>query len=213
MAQYIRIVCNLINTARAVAIVVQLPPAVIGILVPQTYLLWLLLADVGPPQHGGFDGRQDLQLCADGGDSLAHLLEQNKEFFLRFLHWLLSSTFVLTCSRLVRIRLSVHCLATSLASLVTSSEALAISLAHWISARLFPLPPRTSRDISAISRAIRLAAAMMSLPCGWEGGSKRAMSKILKKITFWDKKMKMETHEVVFPMGSYYINLKYTAWN
>lgn len=39
MAQYIRIVCNLINTARAVAIVVQLTPAVIGILVPQTYLL------------------------------------------------------------------------------------------------------------------------------------------------------------------------------
>lgn len=77
--------------------------------------------------------------------------------------------FVLTCSRLVLIRLSVHCLATSLASLVTSSEALAMSLAHWISARLFPLPPRTSRDISAMSRAIRLAAAMMSLPCerGW----------------------------------------------
>lgn len=82
-----------------------------------------------------------------------------------------SSAFVLTCSRLVLMRLSVHCLATSLASLVTSSEALAMSFAHWINARLFPLPPRTSRDISAISRAIRLAAAMMSLPCEeGEGG-------------------------------------------
>lgn len=37
---------------------------------------------------------------------------------------------LLTCSRLVLIRLSVHCFATSLASLVTSSEALAMSLAH-----------------------------------------------------------------------------------
>lgn len=75
-------------------------------------------------------------------------------------------SFFFTCRRLVLILLSVHCLATSLASLVTSSDALAMSLAHWISARLLPLPPRTSRDISAISRAIRLAAAMMSLPCG-----------------------------------------------
>ncbi|TNN56141.1 AP-3 complex subunit mu-1 [Liparis tanakae] len=72
--------------------------------------------------------------------------------------------------KLVLMRLSVHCLATSLASLVTSSEALAMSLAHWIIARLFPLPPRTSRDISAISRAIRLAAAMMSLPWEESGG-------------------------------------------
>lgn len=104
----------------------------------------------------------------------------------RFLHWLLLKAFVLTCSRLVRIRLSVHCLATSLASLVTSSEALAISLAHWISARLFPLPPRTSRDISAISRAIRLAAAMMSLPCEG-GGAITAVSRILKKITVGQK--------------------------
>lgn len=70
----------------------------------------------------------------------------------------------LTCSRLVRIRLSVHCLATSLASRVTSSEALAMSLAHWMSARLFPLPPRTRRDISAMRRAIRLAAPMISFP-------------------------------------------------
>lgn len=70
----------------------------------------------------------------------------------------------LTCNRFVRIRLSVHCLATSLASRVTSSEALAMSLAHWIRARLFPLPPRTRRDISAMSRAMRLAAPMMSLP-------------------------------------------------
>lgn len=64
-------------------------------------------------------------------------------------------------------RLSVHCLATSLASRVTSSEALAMSLAHWIRARLFPLPPRTRRDISAMSKAIRLAAPMMSFP--WDG--------------------------------------------
>ncbi len=62
-------------------------------------------------------------------------------------------------------RLSVHCLATSLARRVTSSEALAMSLAHWMSALLFPLAPRTRRDISAISRAMRLAAPMMSLPC------------------------------------------------
>lgn len=61
-------------------------------------------------------------------------------------------------------RLSVHCLATSLARRVTSSEALAMSLAHWMSALLFPPLPRTSRDISAISRAMRLAAPMMSLP-------------------------------------------------
>lgn len=61
-------------------------------------------------------------------------------------------------------RLSVHCLATSLASRVTSSEALAMSLAHWMRARLFPLPPRTRRDISAMSKAIRLAAPMMSFP-------------------------------------------------
>lgn len=160
------------------------------ILVPQTYLLWLLLADVGPSQHGGLDGREDLQLSADGGDSFAHLLEENK-VFLRFLHWSLSSTFILTCSRLVRIRLSVHCLATSLASLVTSSEALAISLAHWISARLFPLPPRTSRDISAISRAIRLAAAMMSLPCGGEGRAIREpWASYWKRSPFWIKRWK-----------------------
>lgn len=69
-----------------------------------------------------------------------------------------------TWRRLVRIRLSVHCLATSLASRVTSSEAFAMSLAHWMSARLFPLPPRTRRDISAMSKAIRLAAPMMSFP-------------------------------------------------
>lgn len=69
-----------------------------------------------------------------------------------------------TWRRLVRIRLSVHCLATSLASRVTSSEALAMSLAHWMRARLFPLPPRTRRDISAMSKAIRLAAPMMSFP-------------------------------------------------
>lgn len=61
-------------------------------------------------------------------------------------------------------RLSVHCFATSLASRVTSSDALAISFAHWIRARLFPLPPLTRRDISAMRSAIRLAAAMMSLP-------------------------------------------------
>lgn len=60
--------------------------------------------------------------------------------------------------------MSVHCLATSLASRVTSSEALAMSLAHWMRARLFPLPPRTRRDISAMSKAIRLAAPMMSFP-------------------------------------------------
>lgn len=98
--------------------------------------------------------------------------------------------YVLTCSRLVLMRLSVHCLATSLASLVTSSEALAMSLAHWIIARLFPLPPRTSRDISAISRAIRLAAAMMSLPCeesggGWGGSSK---CRVLERSIALDKR-------------------------
>lgn len=70
----------------------------------------------------------------------------------------------LTWSRLVRMRLSVHCLATSFASRVTSSEALAMSLAHWMRARLFPLPPRTRRDISAMSKAIRFAAPMMSFP-------------------------------------------------
>lgn len=61
----------------------------------------------------------------------------------------------------------MHCLATSLASRVTSSEALAMSLAHWMRARLLPPPcPRTRRDISAMSKAIRLAAPMMSFPCG-----------------------------------------------
>lgn len=69
-----------------------------------------------------------------------------------------------TCKRFVRILLSVHCLATSLARRVTSSEAFAISFAHWMSARLFPLAPLTRRDISAISKAMRLAAAMMSFP-------------------------------------------------
>lgn len=44
----------------------------------QTNLFWLLLADVCPSQHGGFDGRKDLQLSADGGDSFTDLLEQNK---------------------------------------------------------------------------------------------------------------------------------------
>lgn len=39
-----------------------------------------------------------------------------------------------------------------------------MSLAHWMRARLFPLPPRTNRDISAISKAMRLAAPMMSFP-------------------------------------------------
>ena len=76
----------------------------------------------------------------------------------------LTETRELTWSRLVRIRLSVHCLATSFASRVTSSEALAMSLAHWMRARLLPLPPRTRRDISAMSKAIRLAAPMMSFP-------------------------------------------------
>lgn len=71
---------------------------------------------------------------------------------------------LITCKRFVLMRLSVHCLATSLANRVTSSDALAISFAHWMRARLFPLPPRTRRDISAMSSAIRLAAAMMSLP-------------------------------------------------
>ena len=82
--------------------------------------------------------------------------------------------FLSTCKRLVLIRLSVHCLATSLANRVTSSEALAMSLAHWISARLVPLPPLTSRDISAINRAMRLAAAMMSLP--WREARHRVSS-------------------------------------
>lgn len=110
----------------------------------------------------------------------------------RLLHRLLLKMLVLTCSRLVRIRLSVHCLATSLASLVTSSEALAISLAHWISARLFPLPPRTSRDISAISRAIRLAAAMMSLPCegGGGGGGSKSCEQDTDKDHWWTKSWK-----------------------
>lgn len=44
----------------------------------QTDLFWLLLTDVCPSQHGGFDGREDLQLGADGGDSFADLVEQNK---------------------------------------------------------------------------------------------------------------------------------------
>ena len=37
------------------------------------HLLRLLLTDVGAPQHGGFDRGEDLQLCADGGNTLAHL--------------------------------------------------------------------------------------------------------------------------------------------
>ena len=36
-------------------------------------LFRLLLADVGATQHGGFDGGEDLQLSADGGDTLTHL--------------------------------------------------------------------------------------------------------------------------------------------
>lgn len=67
-------------------------------------------------------------------------------------------------------RLSVHCLATSLASRVTSSDALAMSLAHWMRARLLPLPPLTRRDISAMSSAMRFAAAMMSFPCTEQQG-------------------------------------------
>ena len=89
-------------------------------------------------------------------------------------HTHIHTLFLSTCKRLVLIRLSVHCLATSLANRVTSSEALAMSLAHWISARLVPLPPLTSRDISAINRAMRLAAAMMSLP--WRDARHRVSS-------------------------------------
>lgn len=89
-------------------------------------------------------------------------------------HTHIHTLFLSTCNRLVLIRLSVHCLATSLANRVTSSEALAMSLAHWISARLVPLPPLTSRDISAINRAMRLAAAMMSLP--WREARHRVSS-------------------------------------
>lgn len=134
------------------------------------YLLWLLFTNVCPSQHSGFDSREDLQLSTDGRDSFTDLWQEEQMLDVsRWRQSALVSMQILTCSRFVLMRLSVHCLATSFASLVTSSEALAMSLAHWISARLFPLPPRTSRDISAISRAIRLAAAMMSLPC-WRMG-------------------------------------------
>lgn len=137
------------------------------------YLLRLLFTDVCPSQHCGLDGGEDLQLSADGRDALTHLQKGGKANLDEYIEQKIKSSpgsfsfldyFDMTCRRLVLILLSVHCLATSLASLVTSSEALAMSLAHWINARLLPLPPRTSRDISAISRAIRLAAAMMSLP-------------------------------------------------
>ena len=37
------------------------------------YLLWLVLADVGATQHGGFDRGEDLKLSADGGDAFTHL--------------------------------------------------------------------------------------------------------------------------------------------
>lgn len=137
----------------------------------KTYLLWLLFTDVGATQHGGFNRGQDFELSADGWNTLTHLKQDvtsadlipNDE--VQSFHYKPSDDDELTWSRLVRIRLSVHCLATSLASRVTSSEALAMSLAHWMRARLFPLPPRTRRDISAMSRAIRLAAPMMSFPC------------------------------------------------
>ena len=63
----------------------------------------------------------------------------------------------------VRIRLSVHCRANSLANRVTSSDASAIALAQAIRSRLLPPSPRTSWDRRPIKRAILLAAAMISL--------------------------------------------------
>uniref|UniRef100_A0A2M3ZRX4 Putative secreted peptide n=1 Tax=Anopheles braziliensis TaxID=58242 RepID=A0A2M3ZRX4_9DIPT len=69
-----------------------------------------------------------------------------------------------TCSRLVRIRLSVHWRASSFANRVTSSDASAIFFAVAISSRLLPFESaRTSSERRAISTAIRLAAAMISL--------------------------------------------------
>lgn len=82
-------------------------------------------------------------------------------------------------------RLSVHCLATSLANRVTSSDALAMSLAHWMRARLFPLPPRTRRDISAISKAIRLAAPMISFPWKQKLGTFKGLAQFLKHFARW----------------------------
>merc|ERR1719219_1335569 len=68
-----------------------------------------------------------------------------------------------TWSRFVLIRLSVHSLASSLASLVTSSEDSAMALAMEISSLLLPLSSWTNCDSLAMSKAIFLAAAMMSL--------------------------------------------------
>lgn len=50
--------------------------------VAQTHLFGLLLADVCPSQHGGLDGREDLQLSADGGDSFTDLLEHKHSEYL-----------------------------------------------------------------------------------------------------------------------------------
>ena len=63
----------------------------------------------------------------------------------------------------VRILLSVHSRASSLASRVTSSEASAMALAQAIKSRLVPPSPRTSWDRRPISKAIFLAAAMIAL--------------------------------------------------
>merc|ERR1719510_2064131 len=68
-----------------------------------------------------------------------------------------------TWSRFVLILLSVHSLASSLASLVTSSEDSAMALAMEISSLLLPLSSWTNCDSLAMSKAIFLAAAMMSL--------------------------------------------------
>lgn len=63
----------------------------------------------------------------------------------------------------VLILLSVHSRASSLASLVTSSDASAMALAQAIRSLLVPPSPRTNCDKRPINKAIFLAAAIMSL--------------------------------------------------
>lgn len=113
-------------------------------------------------EHGSLDGGKDLELRSDGGNAFANLkqvLQTKKVTFFRNLQ-----TNSQKKKHTVRMRLSVHSRASSLARRVTSSLASAIALAQAMRSRFEPpWSPRTNCDSRPISRAIFLAAAMISL--------------------------------------------------